>query len=282
MKRQALGRGLSALLSDDYRESPDLVCELEVDALSPNARQPRSVFDEVALDELAKSIQANGLLQPILVRRDGRKLEIVAGERRWRAAKKLGLKKIPAIVRDLPPQKALEAALVENLQRESLNPIEEARAFEWLLQDYGLTQEEVADRVGKDRTTVTNTLRLLRLPDEVQQQLSAGRLTMGHARALLSLTAPDRIKAVAQRVVEEGLSVRRVEELVRESPAPATVAPRKPRASKDVHDRAAERRLEGKLGTKVLIRRQRRGGRIELSFYSEEELQRLFELLVGE
>lgn len=282
MKRQALGRGLSALLSEEYRDSPDVISELEVDALTPNSRQPRSTFDDGSLDELARSIESNGILQPIVVRRDGRKLEIVAGERRWRAAKKLGYKKLPAIVRDLPPQKSLEAALVENLQRENLNPLEEARAFDWLIQDYGLSQEEVATRVGKDRSTVTNTLRLLRLPDEVQGQVAEGRLSMGHARALLALGTADKIRDMANRVVKEGLSVRRVEELCREPAENGRGKRKKPRAAKDVHDRAAERRLERALGTKVSIRRGRRGGKIEIAFFTEDDLQRMFELFTGE
>jgi ParB family chromosome partitioning protein len=172
---------------------------------------------------------------------------------------------------------------VENLQRQDLNPIEEARAYEWLLQDYGLSQEEVATRVGKERSTITNTLRLLKLPAEVQKLVVDGALSMGHARALLALGAEARIKEVAERVAREGLSVRQVEELAREIPAAKAAVPAKQaRAAKDVHDRAAERRLEQRLGTRVLIRRARRGGRIEVAFYSEEELQRLFEILAAE
>jgi len=281
MNRQALGRGLDALISEEYREAPDLVTELDIDEVAPSDRQPRTRFDEQALDELARSIEANGLLQPILVRRAGRRLEIVAGERRWRAAKRLGHKKIPAMLRDMPPQKSLEAALVENLQRENLNPMEEGRAYDWLIQDYGLSQEEVAQRVGKDRTTVTNMLRLLRLPDEVQNLIEEGQLSMGHARALLALGGPDRMRSVAQRVVDEGLSVRRVEALVRND-GPATAPAKRPEPPKDIHDKAAERQLERRLGTKVTIKRSRRGGRIEVSFFSEQELQRLYELLLPE
>ncbi len=282
MKRQALGRGLSALLSEEFQESRDQLMELDVDSLSPNGRQPRSHFDDAALADLARSIQANGILQPIVARREGQGYEIVAGERRWRAAKSLGLKKIPAVVREFPPQKKLEAALVENLQRENLNAMEEARAYEWLIQDYGLSQEEVASRVGKDRSTVTNMLRLLKLPAEVQSLVVEGKLGPGHARALLSVGAADKMKELAARVTRDGLSVRQVEELVRE-PAPAgrsvPGAPEKVKVAKDVHDRAAERKLEQRLGTRVVIRRARRGGRIEVAFYSDEELQRLFEIL---
>jgi ParB family chromosome partitioning protein len=282
MKRQALGRGLSALLSEDFQEVRDQLMELDVDSLSPNNRQPRSHFDEAALADLARSIQANGILQPIVARRDGQRYEIVAGERRWRAAKSLGLKKIPAVVREFPPQKMLEAALVENLQRENLNAMEEARAYEWLIQDFGLSQEEVATRVGKDRSTITNMLRLLKLPPEVQALVVDGKLGPGHARALLSVGAADKMKELAERVTREGLSVRQVEEMVRvpapgERAAPATAE--KAKVAKDVHDRAAERKLEQRLGTRVVIRRARRGGRIEVAFYSEEELQRLFEIL---
>ena len=281
MKRQVLGRGLSALISEDLRKAPDLLSELEVDSLSANHRQPRTVFSDAALDELARSIKTNGFLQPIVVRRDGRRLEIVAGERRWRAAKLLGMKKIPAILRDLEPQHSLEAALVENLQREDLNPIDEARAYEWLIQDYGLTQEEVAERVGKDRSTVTNILRLLRLPMEVQEYVASGKLSMGHARALLGVAGAVRTRELAERVIAEGLSVRKVEALVR-AVEPVVVKKVTKAPTKDVHDRSAEKRLMRRLGTKVTLRRGRRGGKIEVSFHSEEELQRLFDMLVAE
>jgi ParB family chromosome partitioning protein len=284
MKRQALGRGLSALLSEEYQEAAaDVVRELELTAVVPAARQPRSVFEEAALAELAQSIAANGVLQPIVVRRDGQGYEIVAGERRWRAAQRAGLRTIPVVVRDVTPDKALELALIENLQREDLNPLEQARAYEWLIRDYGLSQEDVAVRVGKERSTVTNTLRLLKLPAPVQDLVAAGKLSMGHARALLSLPSEARMCKLAEKVVREGWSVRQVEQAVR-LPEPEAAGPVafKSKASKDVHDRAAERRMEERLGTKVTIQRARRGGRIEVAFYSDEELQRLFELLVGE
>jgi ParB family chromosome partitioning protein len=284
MKRQALGRGLSALLSEEYREAKDVLTDVDIEALSPNVRQPRTRFEEAALDELARSIQANGVLQPILVRRDGHKLEIIAGERRWRAARKAGLKRIPAIVRDLPAQKSLELALIENLQREALNPIEEAKAYEWLIQDYGLSQEEVAVRVGKERSSVTNTIRLLKLPGDVQKLVVESKISMGHARALLALSSEADMRRMAERSMKESLSVRQVEELVRSPAVPAAGGPgatagKKSKEAKDVHDRAAERKLEQRLGTRVVIRRSRRGGRIEVAFYSEEELQRLFEVL---
>ena len=290
MKRQALGRGLSALFGDAPRgETPGVsgLMEVEVDSLVPGSFQPREDFADDKLEELAKSIQANGVIQPIVVRHDGQGgLEIVAGERRWRAAKRLGLKTIPAVVKELARDKALEIALIENIQREDLNPLEEARAFELLMREHGLTQEEVAQRVSKDRTSVANTLRLLRLPEDLQGELKAGRLSMGQARALLGVESADRMRALARRVISEGLSVRQVEGLVRgvvrsnsTASGSTRMSSKTPSPGKDVHDRAAEKKLSTALATKVEIRRARRGGQVAVHFYSEEELIRVYDLL---
>jgi ParB family chromosome partitioning protein len=290
MKRQALGRGLSALFGEAPRELPreaaEALVELKVEDVAPARSQPRTHFDEQSLKELARSIQAKGVVQPIVVRPDANGgYQIVAGERRWRAARSLGLETIPALVREVGEPEALELALVENLQREDLNAMEQARAYESLLREHGLKQDELAQKVGKDRSSIANALRLLRLPQDVQAELEAGRLSMGHARALLSLESPARMRQVARRVLSEGLSVRQVEELVRAAVgAGAAVRPRgTPRGrggTKDVHDRAAEKALSSALKTRVEIRRAGKGGRIQIRFYSEEDLMRLYDRLV--
>jgi len=281
-KRPALGRGLSALIPDatvplPVREREAVrPIELDIDLLTPNPRQPRSQIDEARLDELSQSIRANGVIQPILVRRIGERYEIVAGERRWRAAQHAGLLKVPVTVRDVPDEKLLEIALVENIQREDLNPIEEAQAYRRLSDDLHLTQEEIAIAVGKDRATVANFIRLLRLPAETQNELASGALTTGHARALLALPDDVAQRRVARVVIAGGLSVRETEALVRRDTTPTPVAP-PPKA--DPNTRAAEDRLKLALGTRVRIIRKRKGGRIEVDFGDEEELQRIFEML---
>jgi len=285
-KRPALGRGLSALIPEvpvvptPAMPAPGPPTELDLDLLRPNEDQPRTDMNEAALDELSRSIRRNGVIQPILVRRrSDDEYEIVAGERRWRAAQRAGLMRVPVVVRDVPPEKRLELALVENIQRENLNPIEAARAYRRLADQFQLTQEEIADAVGKDRATVANYLRLLSLPVEVQADVGAGGLTMGHARALVSLADHATQRAVARDVRARDLSVRETEALVKKrlTPHPSpTGAPR------DVHTRAAEEHLRRVLGTRVRISRTARGGKIELHFNSEDELQRLYEQLTAQ
>jgi ParB family chromosome partitioning protein len=253
--------------------------EVDLDLLQPNPKQPRMGFDEARLDELAASIKVNGVIQPVVVRRAGSRFEIVAGERRWRAAQRAGLLKIPVIVRDVPDEKLLEVALIENIQRENLNPIDEALAYRRLTTELGLTHEQVAAAVGKDRASISNYLRLLKLPEQVQALVAAETLSMGHARALLTLEDPGRIEAAARQVVARGLSVRDTEALVRRMTAqPAHAGPQAPAAT-DVHTRHAEERLKLALGTRVRIVRRGAGGRIEIEFVSEAELQRLYEAL---
>ena len=279
-KRPALGRGLSALIPDaPLPLPPDKPLEVDTDLLRPNPNQPRAHLDDARLDELARSIRTNGIIQPILVRRAGDRYEIVAGERRWRAAARAGIGRVPVIVRDVPDEKLLEVALVENIQREDLNPIEEAAAYRRLCDDFRLTQEQIAEAVGKDRASVANYLRLLRLPDEVRAELAAGRLTMGHARALVSLGDAQAQRRAAREIISRGLSVRETEALARRFVQPP--APPKPTRT-DVHTRAAEDRLRLVLGTRVRIVRKGKGGRIEVEFTSEDELQRLYETLTGE
>jgi ParB family chromosome partitioning protein len=289
-KRPALGRGLSALIPESAGESQagaQKPLEIDLERLTPNPQQPRSVFDEASLEELAQSIRRNGVIQPILARpartRTGAgdvTFEIIAGERRWRAAQRAGLLKAPVIVRDVPDDRLLEVALVENIQRDDLNPIEEAAAYKRLADDLRLTQDAIAAAVGKDRSSVANTLRLLRLPDEVRNLVSDGSLSMGHARALLALDAPTLQRQLARDIVARGLSVRETEALVKRQNDPAPAA--KPEVKKDPNTRAAEEKLRFALGTAVEIVRRGKGGRIEITFKTEEELNRLYEKITGE
>ena len=278
-KRPALGRGLSALIPDAAAPSlNDRSLDVDTDLLRPNPFQPRTAIDETKIEELARSIRANGVIQPIVVRRAAEGYEIVAGERRWRASQRAGLLKVPVVVRDIPDDRLLAAALIENIQREDLNPVEEAHAYRRLADEYHLTQEQIADAVGKDRSSVANYLRLLRLPQEVLAGLGSGSLSMGHARALLGLPDDAVQLRVSRDVIGRSLSVRETEALVKKvTQPPAAKAP----VEKDVHTRAAEERLRFALGTRVRIERKRKGGQIEIDFGSEEELQRLFEMLTN-
>jgi ParB family chromosome partitioning protein len=285
IKRPALGRGLSALIRDTAppppRDQPVVdrgrPTELDIDLLTPNPRQPRVHIDDVRLEELAQSIRANGVIQPIVVRRVEDRFEIVAGERRWRASQRAGLLKVPVAVRDVPDDKLLEVALIENIQREDLNPIEEAQAYRKLTDELQLSQETIAEQVGKDRATIANYMRLLRLPAEVRAAISEGELSMGHAKALLSLTDEAAQRRVGRDVIARGLSVRETEALVRREATPKAEAPPGPRV--DANTRAAEEKLKLALGTRVRIIRKGRSGRIEVDFTSEQELQRLYEKL---
>jgi ParB family chromosome partitioning protein len=280
-KRPALGRGLSALIPDAADAPPrDKPFEIDLDRLVPNPQQPRSAFDEASLEELAQSIRRNGVIQPIRARRAGDRFEIVAGERRWRAAQRAGLLKAPVIVRDVPDDRLLEVALIENIQRDDLNPIEEASAYRRLADEMHLTQDAIAAAVGKDRSSIANTLRLLRLPDEVRHLVSDGSLSMGHARALLSLDSSAAQRQLAREIVAKGLSVRETEALVKRHGAPAD-AP-KPAPKKDPNTRAAEEQLRLALGTRVEIVRRGKGGIIQIAFTNEGELNRIFEKITGE
>ena len=276
--RRALGRGLSALLPETVPEPAEQPTEADLDRLTPNRAQPRTVLDEPKLEELARSIRGSGVIQPIVVRRiEGGRFEIVAGERRWRAAQMAGLLRAPIVVRDVPDDKLLQMALIENLQREDLNPIEEGEAYRRLIDERGMTQEDIATAVGKDRATVANYARLLLLPPEVQADVAAGALAMGHARALLGLAEGDAQRRAAREVVAAGLSVRETEALVKKLANPPS--PPAATAAVDVHTQAAQDRLRVALGTRVRIVRKGRKGRIEIDFASEDELQRLFERL---
>lgn len=283
MNRKALGRGLGALLSSD--RTIDLGSEptdVDLDSIVPGPMQPRTHFDEASLEGLAESIRSHGVVQPLLVRRRDNGYELIAGERRWRAAKLAGLSRVPIVVKEVPDASLLEIALIENIQREDLNPIEEAQAYKKLIENVGLTQEALASRVGRDRSYITNYLRLLRLPEDLQQLVREGRLSTGHARTLLALSQADQQRRIARQIIDGGLSVRATEHLVqrmvqerpaRSSPAPLPVDP---------NVRAAETKLRRALGTQVKIHMSEGGkGRVEISFFNNEDLDRIYNLLLN-
>ena len=284
-RRPALGKGLSALIPDAPEPPRTGVTEVDIDLLAPNQLQPRLQMDDAKLQELAESIKINGIIQPILVRKTGSTYRIIAGERRWRAAQQAGLHKVPVVVRDVPDgadKELLELALVENIQRENLNAVDEALAYRRLADDFGLTQEQIAAAVGKDRTSVANVMRLLKLPDEVRADVVSGALSMGHARALLSLADAPAQRHAAREVISKGLSVRETELLIKKlaSPAP-NPGSSAPEAKADVHTRAAEDRMRFALGSRVRIIRRGSGGVIQIDFGSENELNRIYELLTA-
>ena len=277
MKRKALGKGLDALLPQT-NESGALVM-IDIDLIHPNPLQPRLRFEIEKLDELAASIREKGILQPIVVRPTEIGYEIIAGERRWRACQRAAVHQIPAIVQDVSDQEMLELALIENIQRDDLSPIEEAQAYQLMVEQFGLTQEQVADKVARSRTAVTNTLRLLQLPKTIQEMVINRDLSMGHARALIPLEPRDQLQ-LARAIVARGLSVRdterRAQRLTRAS------KPSRPKSSKDPNIRSAEERLEERWRTRVEIRQRGQKGQIVLHFDTSEELDRLFEDLIGE
>ncbi|MCX7622553.1 MAG: ParB/RepB/Spo0J family partition protein [Thermomicrobium sp.] len=282
-RRPGLGRGLDALIPQAPTGGNGAIQEIPIDDVAPNPRQPRQNFADDALEELAESIRRHGVVQPVLVTRSGGTppYQLIAGERRWRAAKRAGLAKIPAIVRELTPREAVELALVENLQRADLSPLETALAYRTLIEEFGLTQAEVAERVGKSRSAVANTLRLLDAPAPIQDALAAGEISEGHARALLSL-ADTAAQVEALRLVRErGLTVRQTEELVREwtqrqARRPGTARPATPPGYEWL-----QQELQRRLGTKVELRGTARGGRLIIHYYTAEELERLLAELLG-
>ena len=284
MSRKALGRGLGALLgSDQTVSSGQEPLEVDVDLIDPGSEQPRTRFDEEALERLTVSIKEHGVVQPVLVRRRGNRFELIAGERRWRAAQKAGISKIPVVVRDVADADLLEIALTENVQREDLNPIEEAQAYQKLIERVGLTQEALGARFGRDRSYITNYLRLLRLPEDVQHLVEEGRLSTGHARTVLGLPHHDQQRRAARHVIEKGLSVRATEALVRKSLGTESESPaRKATTSLDPNVRAAETKLRRTLGTQVrIIQGTTDGpGRIEIAFFNNQDLDRVYRTLV--
>ncbi len=293
-KKRGLGRGLSALIGTDpvenilettekdepQKETRDqAVVELDIRQIEPDAAQPRKSFGDEAMEELAASIRQYGVIQPLIVQKIGDdRYQIIAGERRWRAAKKAGLEMIPAIVKDYAPEEVLAISLIENIQRENLNPVEEAKAYRRLIDEYSLKQDEVAQRVGKSRTTITNSLRLLGLDDEVLSYLVSGELTTGHAKALLSLKNKEQQRKLAARAVKEGLSVRKLEQLTQEKPKQIAIEEPVNPAEEAVYKDLTQK-LRESLGTKVSIVRSEKKNKIEIEYYSEEELERLVEIL---
>jgi ParB family transcriptional regulator, chromosome partitioning protein len=290
--RKALGRGLSALLPSNRPLTPQTPSALSapapgplrvpIDDIDPNPLQPRSAFQADRLAELAQSIRQHGIIQPLIVRFASGRYQLVAGERRWRAAKIAGLSQIPVIVQDYADDLLMEVALIENIQREDLNPIEVAHAFERLTRDYELSHEQIAERTGKDRTTVTNMLRLLRLPGDIQILVAERRLSMGHARALLSLPTPELQIQLAERIATEGLSVRQIERLVRKMTEPRQPKPLE-QVDPDPNVKAALEHLERVLGTRVrIVEKSPQRGRLEIDYYSTEDLHRIYEMIIGE
>jgi ParB family transcriptional regulator, chromosome partitioning protein len=290
-RRKALGKGLAALLPQKAaakqpkpteQTHASAVAELPIDEIKPNPLQPRSVFQPDRLAELAQSIRANGIIQPLIVRRVGDTYELIAGERRWRAARMASLETVPALVQDFADDRLLEITLIENIQREDLNPIEVAQAFDRMGRDLHLSHEEIGKRTGKDRSTVTNMLRLLRLPNEVQILLAERRLSMGHARALLGLPTDELQLDLAAKSASQGLSVRQVERMVQKMTEPREAQTTEV-ADQDPNIKAAAQELERVLGTRVrIVEKSAQRGRLEIEYYSQEDLQRVYEVIVGD
>lgn len=279
-----MGRGLSALISDQQSVDNNEIREIGIDLIRPGSQQPRTTFDQAKLEELAQSIRSTGIIQPLLVRPTGGLFELVAGERRWRAAQLAGLSRVPVIVREIPDERLLEFALIENIQRQELNPIEEANAYKRLIDSLGLTQEEVAHRVGRDRTFVTNYLRVLKLPTDIQNLIESDKLSFGHARTLLAIDDPMTQRRLAHKIVKHKWSVRETEQRVRDILKPAVPRPAKPAQHSDPNVRAAEAKLRRALGTQVRIQSARSNspGRIEIEYYSLADLDRIYNVIIND
>ena len=290
-KAKGLGKGLEALFGDveiktsgmaesagEYGQRGAGLLLIDINEIKPNAAQPSRRFDEEKIDELANSINAHGLIQPVVVKKAEQGFELVAGERRWRAARKAGLKEIPGVVKELTEEQAMLLSVIENIQREDLNPIEEAEALEQMTARFGLTQEEVSKSVGKSRPYITNAIRLLKLPEEIRQMVLEGRLSNGHARALINVADGRRQRAIADKAASEGLSVRKVEALAGEE-APVGRGAAKKEAGKSLEIQDVEQELKELLGTKVTLSRDGKKGKIQIDYYSRDELERLIELI---
>ena len=284
MNRQALGKGIEALIPDFEEgvpsdETSSGASTLLIDEIAPNRLQPRQHFDDEKFNELARSIREHGVLQPIVVQKNAKGYELIVGERRWRASKKAGLKKIPSIIREVTDTESLELALIENLNRQDLNPIEEAEAYERLAKDFGLTQEKISQRMGKSRESVANAMRLLKLPRQIKEDLISGILTMGHGRALLGLKNEKDIEILRRKIVGQSLNVRETEAEVHHAHRNIESPVRK-KAKKDIFIRKLEMELERKLGTKVEIALGKKGGKVVIKYYSDDDLERIRTLFV--
>ncbi|HAK38309.1 MAG: ParB/RepB/Spo0J family partition protein [Nitrospinaceae bacterium] len=285
MNRKALGKGIEALIPDFEEGVPEGEhaggsMDLLIDEIVPNRLQPRKHFDDEKFNELERSIQEHGVLQPVIVQKGKKGYELVVGERRWRASKKAGLKKIPAVIREVTDTESLEIALIENLNRQDLNPIEEADGYARLANDFGLTQEKIAKRMGKSREAVANTIRLLKLPRKVKEDIISGRLTMGHARALLGLNSEKEVEALRRQIVGQMLTVRQTEARVTRAKREAGKPTNKKTAKKDIFIRNLEMELERRLGTKVEIAPGKKGGKLIITYYSDDDLERIRGMVV--
>jgi len=279
----ALGKGLGALLPELGQTEPKTLVYCGIEEILPNRSQPRKHFDEAKLEELAESIKEKGILEPLIVRRTEQGYELIVGERRWRAAQKAGLKEIPVLVKETERREALEISLIENLQREDLNPIEEAEAFKQLIEEFHISQEDLSKRIGKDRTTVTNSLRLLKLPPEVRDHLLQNRITSGHARAILSLENKEKQKELCTLIIKRGLSVRETEAIAKrwaEKPK-KSVASAKRKGDLESQLTSLQDSMRKYLGTKVHISQKGKRGKIEIEYYSQEDLERIVEAILG-
>ena len=281
MAKKALGKGLNALISEVTEINKNDIREIEIEKITPNHDQPRKYFDEDKIKELAKSIKENGIIQPIVIRNKGDKYEIVVGERRYRGAIEAGLKKIPAIIKDYSDSKLLEIALIENIQRKDLNPLEEALAYKTIIKRETITQDELAKRVGKSRSYIANMIRLLELPDEIKEYVSRGTITVGHAKAIMAINNKDKQIELARKIVKDGLSVRETEEISKEESVPrGTKDVEKDFSEENPYIKQLEEKLIGTLGTKVRIKYKNERGSIIIDFFSDEELDRLIESLL--
>ena len=289
MNRKALGKGINALIPDfeigvpepgvSGKQGVTQTRELLIDEISPNRFQPRKYFDDDKLEELVTSISENGILQPVVVQKSETGYELVAGERRWRASKKAGLKKIPAMIREVSDTKALELAIIENIHRQDLNPIEEAEAYKRLAEDFSLTQEMIAEKVGKSRAAIANILRLLNLSRNIQENLISGKLSMGHARALLGLDNTGQMQVMCQEILKQGLTVRQTESKVNRLKKPEILKLASSMKKKNIFIRDLEKELERKLGTKVEVSPKKNGGKLVVSYYSDDDLERIQNLI---
>ena len=285
MNRQALGKGIEALIPDFEEGVPSDgtssgASTLLIDEIVPNRLQPRQHFDDEKFNELERSIREHGVLQPIVVQKNANGYELIVGERRWRASKKAGLKKIPSIIREVTDTESLELALIENLNRQDLNPIEEAEAYERLAKDFGLTQEKISQRMGKSREAVANALRLLKLPRQVREDMISGGLTMGHGRALLGLNSEKDIDALRKKIIRHTLSVRETEAQVSRLKQPQENSTNNRKIQKGIFVKKLEMELERKLGTKVEITPSKKGGKVLIRYYSDDDLERIRTLCV--
>ena len=283
MNRKALGKGINALIPDFEmgvpEAEPSAANDLLVDEISPNRLQPRSYFDDTKLEELVTSIEEHGVLQPVVVQKADSGYELIAGERRWRASKKLGLKKIPAVIREVSDAQSLEIAIIENIHRQDLNPIEEAEAYARLANEFALTQEMVAKKIGKSRTTITNTLRLLKLSRNIKEDLISEKISMGHARALLGLENSKQMETLRKEIIKQDLTVRQTEGRVNKIKAGSVNKPGPPTAKKDIFIKDLEKDLARRLGTKVDISPKKNGGKLVVTYYSDDDLDRIQRLM---